>query len=296
MIRARSHSSRVVTLVSVLLATTIARRSFAQQGLLAAGVGSVGNWDTEIELANPFDEPMIVLLSQFPFEDFNTGCDFGCNVRTIGLPPHGSQHLKVDDSIVNPENNPGFDALEAGRLFTLFFARYVGFLDPTAHAQDLPVAHAHAVNRISGAQTEIPVVSLASTLNRASPDTLVFPGVVRSDAVHCNLVLSSIDAEPLDPEHAKVDAPAFAANLKLFDAGGTLLASRDISARDCQFPVEGLKCANAFILDVAQFLGVPSLQAGSLQVSQTTGGRALWGEMPCVSSDGTVAVYWGSQP
>ena len=289
------NSCRRVFEVIVLAVLTSAGRASAQQGLLAAGVGSAGNWETEVELANPFDQPMTVLLSEFPANDFNTGCDFGCAIDAVELPAHGSKRLKVENGVVNPENDPNIAAFASGHLFTLFLARLVTYPEPNARPQDLPIAHVHAVNRISGAQTEIPVVSLASIMNRKDPGTLVFPGVVRSDAAHCNLILSSIDAELIAPtEDANVNTPGFTANLKLFDEGGALLASRDVSAAECRGPGSG--CANAFILDVAQFLGVASLPTGSLQVSQATGGRMLWGEMPCVSGDGAVVVYSGSHP
>jgi hypothetical protein len=281
-----STASAVLLAGAVLAVASPAR---AQQGLLAAGVGSAAGWETVDDLVNPYDERFFALLSEFPSIAFNTGCDFGCPTVPVDLPPNGSRRIPISGGVLNPENNVEIAKLAEGRLFTLFISRYVPLPNPDPHPERLPVAHVYAINGATGETTEIPVVRIDAAVGRPSPSTLVFPGVVRSDEAHCNLILSSFRARPNGPIQGDVETVSFAATVTLLDSEGTVRASRRVFGRDCIF--EGKFCANVVIHDVAAFLGVDRLDAGSVRVVQTSG-EVLWGQMPCVA-DGKTVVSTG---
>jgi hypothetical protein len=296
--KGKSMKTRFRTLffagLAVLSTTAIgfgASQANFPQGLLAAGVGSAGNWDSEVELANPYAESMIVFLSEFPSNDFNTGCDFGCNMLAVGLPAHGSRQLKIDGGIINPENEPGVAAFASGHIFTLFISRYVTSTD--FHPERLPIAHVHAINRVTGRQSEVPVITIAAAAARPVPSTLVFPGVVRSENAHCNLILSTVSATTDDLGFGNVETVGLSGTLSLNDADGNLLASRSVPVGACLFP--GKFCANTFIVDVTSFLGIGAIESGSISVTQN-GAGVLWGEMPCITPSGEVVVHTGYNP
>jgi hypothetical protein len=286
--QAKPSTAGAVLLAAAVLAVT--PPAHAQQGLLAAGVGSAAGWETVVDLANPYDERLLVLLSNSPFNDFNTGCDFGCAIMAVELPPNGSRRFPIVGGVVNPENDERITKLAEGRLFTLFISRYVTLPDPDPHPERLPVAHVYAVNGATGETTEIPVVRIDSAAGRPSPTTLVFPGAVRNDAAHCNLILSSFRARPIDSFQGDVATVSFAATVTLFDSEGAVRASRRVFGRDCLDGSDQF-CANVVIHDVAAFLGVDRLDTGSVRVTQTSG-AVLWGQMPCVA-DGKTVVSTG---
>jgi hypothetical protein len=268
----------IVTL-AVLSATIV----YGQTGYLVPGVGTLGDWDTYVELANPFDQPIIVALSEFAANAVG-GCDFACNVQPVGLPPHGNQRITIENGVVNPDNDPRVTALAPNHVFTLFIASLPDTPDL------LPVAHVHAVNRVSGDNTEFPIMSFAASMNRPQPTRLTFPGASHTDNEHCNLILTSIrsDLTPI----------TFSATLQLQDSGGTLLATKTVSAAstDCLAPDQAVICANTFLHDVVTAMGVSTIENGVLDVTQTTGGAAIWGHLDCVQQNGSVITYTGANP
>jgi len=277
-------------LAFVLIGFLAASSARGQNALVAAGVGSLGLWDTQVELANPFDDPMVVVISEFAFNGIG-GCDFGCNTTSVTLPPHGGQTLSIPNGVINPDSTPPIAALAPGHLFTLFIASCASCLgSPTL----LPVAHVHAVNRATNAQTEFPVLTMPAILSRSQPTQLTFPGISKSDGEHCNLVLTSINTD--------FSVSAITATVTLRDPSGKILGSTTVSnqSSDCLFlqeaPYLSRGCANLFIPDVGGQLGGVSLSNGVLDVTQDAGGAALWGQLYCVNSSGSVTTYSGFNP
>ena len=263
------------------------RVAMGQFAAVAAGIGSSGEWQTSIEVANPGDSPISVLVSEFAGQDIFFGCDFGCNVMGVDVPPHGTAEIPVTGGIINPENNPYISAIPSGHLFTLFLSPVTSYPPPTP--APVLVARVRAINPVTGAQAEYPVVSLDTLMHRANPSELTFPGVQGGRSGHCNLILTSIDARTHDvrPLNAQLD---------LYASQGNLIGSEKIDASEC---VAGLNfgCANMFVVDVARRLGAGDLAGGQLHVHQISGGDVIWGELACTSpGDGHFSVVPGAQP
>lgn len=270
-------------LIGTLAALILATIAHGQSGYLVPGVGTLGDWDTYVDLANPFDQPIIVKLSEFAANAVG-GCDFGCNVQTVGLAPHGSQRLKIENGAVNPDNDPRVTALAPNHVFTLFIAAFIDTPDL------LPVAHVHAVNRVTGNNTEFPVLSFTAALNRPQPTQLTFPGASHTDNEHCNLILTSI--------YSDLSPVPFTASVQLHDSSGTLLATTTIppAPAGCLVPSQAVFCANTVVHDVVMAMGVTTLDNGVLDVTQTSGGATLWGHLDCVQQNGSVVTYTGANP
>ncbi len=281
---------KIRVLALLLVGFLVVSQVRAQNALVAAGVGSLGLWDSQIELANPFDLPITVVISEFAFNAIG-GCDFGCNTTSATLPPHGSQTLTIPSDGINPDGTPPIAALGPGHVFTLFIASCAAC--PGSPTQ-LPVAHVHAVNRGTNAQTEFPVLSVPTILSRPQPTHLTFPGISKNDEAHCNLVLTSIDTD--------FSTISLTATVTLRDSSGQVLGSTNVSNRssDCLLPLNAPSlskgCANLFIPDIGGQLGGVSLSNGVLDVTQDAGGAALWGQLYCVNSSGSVSTYSGFNP
>ncbi len=282
----RKNSLLALLSIGFLVATS----ARAQNALVAAGVGSLGLWDSQVELANPFDEPMVVVISEFAFNAIG-GCDFGCNTTSVTLPPHGSQTLSIPNGVINPDNIAQIAALAQDHVFTLFIASCASCAGSPAL---LPVVHVHAVNRASNAQTEFPALSVPAILSRSRPTQLTFPGISKNEGEHCNLVLTSINSN--------FSVTNLTATVKLRNPAGQVLGSTTVStlSGDCLFtesaPFLSEGCANLFVPDIGGQLGGVSLSDGVLDVTQDAGGAALWGQLYCVNSSGAVSTYSGFNP
>ncbi len=281
---------KIRVLVLLLAGFMVTAQVRAQSALVAAGVGSLGLWDSQVELANPFDQPIVVVVSEFASNSIG-GCDFGCNTESVTLPAHGSQMLSIQNGVINPDNSTPIAALAPGHVFTLFIASCASC--PGSPAL-LPVAHVHAVNHASGAQTEFPVLSLPAILSRSQPTQLTFPGISKNDEEHCNLVLTSINTD--------FSVTNLTATVTLRDPTGQALGSTTVStpSSDCLLPENApflsKGCTNLFIPDVGGQLGGVSLSNGVLDVTEDAGGAALWGQLYCVNSSGSVSTYSGFNP
>jgi hypothetical protein len=253
--------------------------------LIAAGVGSAGDWQTSIEVANPADSAIEVGVSEFS-STCPLGGDFGCNVVVVLVPAHGTVQIPVTGGIINTDDNPHVKALGPGHLFTVYLAASDGIhpFGPTPL-----VARIRAINQTTGGETEYPVTSLETLFHRANPTELAFPGVQGGGVEHCNLILTSFRA--LDDGVVPITA-----QLDLYSSEGNLLGSKTVVASDCAFS-DGGGCANMFLVDVAHQLGAGTVTGGQLHVRQISGGDAIWGELACSSArDGHFSVVPGAHP
>jgi hypothetical protein len=216
----------------------------AAETVVIVGVGTVGPWDTAIDLVNTGDATMRAQISP-DFSDFASGLPGGAVVADAQIPAHGSARVMASEIPARVE----------GRLYTVFVS---------SDSEELPIVKARELGP-DGIGADLPILKL-STLIGASPPVLTFPDVTRSTATRTAIVVGAITGQNggLTPLTVLVE---------LFDAEGGLVSSGsfDNSGTDPQF-------ANIFLPDVLPLLGVETIESGVLRVTKIEGHGALWGE------------------
>src|SRR5450759_1658240 len=218
--------------------------------IAVVGAGTAGYWITEIEMANPTDQPLVVQLSATAA--FIDACPSSsvCPYQSF-IPANGT--LSVLDSWITgaPQN----------ALHTI----YIVSGDPAV----VPVVRARARNTLNPQlTTELPAVRL-DTLANLGGTTLNFPSAIRSSDTHVNLVIAAIVPDG--------GGPAFTARVEAYSSDGTLLGGMNVSN-----DTGGAYSPNIFLVDVLAQLGVTDLADGQIKVTKLSGDGALWGGMAVV--------------
>src|SRR5687767_8911216 len=139
--------------------------------LVAPGIGTVGVWDTEFELSNPYPFQIFFQIGGDPV--VQRGCPGPCNFQTFRLPPKASMKLRQAD--IFPTDH-----------------LYVLWVLPLDGGDTLPTVRARVFNTTVPAQSvEVPVTR-GSTISRAEIGVLGFPSATRTNTAHSNLVLTSL--------------------------------------------------------------------------------------------------------
>jgi hypothetical protein len=226
--------------------TLICASALAQQDpgtLIIAGGGFAGPWDTEIELANTQPGPVegTIGIVGLPL---GAPCPPACTETGFLLPPNGMVRLSASSFLGEFYEGPQMIRVT------------------TSAEAPLPVVHARIVNGDRPSQAaDLPVVR-ESTITALGVPVLLFPGAKRRSGVYSNLILET-DAPDLN-ETTEVLVEAF-------DRQGQRLAS-------ARYLVAGLQAPRATtVVDVLGKLGVASLEAGQIRVTNMANGRTLWG-------------------
>src|ERR1700674_1446540 len=111
--------------------------------IVVVGAGTVGSWDTEVELANPTAAELLVQVGANPV--FEGGCPMQCPFTSVILPPKGSAKLRAAEI---------FHTIQDG-LFTMYVRLESGVTLPTVRAR---VADAGAPSQA----VELPAVRLST--------------------------------------------------------------------------------------------------------------------------------------
>jgi len=164
------------------------------QILVAVGVGTIDQWDTEFELANPFGFPLDFQIGADP--NFQHSCPGPCNFNYFVLPPFGSIRLRQAD--IFPESG----------LYTSFV------LPGISGTGALPTLKARVIRANAPCQAvEVPVLNASTVRDLSTAVSLAFPAVTRTATAHTNLIIDNFSpAEPL------------AVNIDLYDPAGERLA------------------------------------------------------------------------
>jgi len=236
-------------------------------GVVAAG--SVGDWGTVVELANPTDSE---LTGRYFFGDFDCIDPSGllCRTALYDVLPKHTLEVAFD--------GPTFAGLKMLELT----------LVPTGPAL-LPTVRAFARNRSTGSVNEILASSIGAIRNRQDPLVLAFPGLPIEPRSHVNVALLSI---------ANVDqafgprSVGFTAKIELLNAQGDLIGETTVSGCGGH----GL-CGDVFLGDVAAAIGLGNVMtSATLRVTQLSGGDAIWGQAVVVNSEGFVTTVPGFNP
>ena len=246
--------------VLAVLAMSFVPAALRGDSLIITGGGSVGLWDTEIDMANAVGDPIAVSLSirGLPLA---VPCPPNCTRKVYPLPGNGTLRIVASDFIGSLYPGPQMIRLE------------------TDAGVPAPVVHARFVNRLSAVQfAELPVVR-ESTLQALDPAVLTFPGASRIDGTYSNLILESIgDASTTTEVLAEV-----------FDSQGQLLGSG-------HFTVTGESTLQATtIVDVVGMLKVSVLDGGQVRITKLSGDGVLWGLLSTIGG-GLVTVNFGANP
>lgn len=244
---------RLATILAGLLLGALPLRA---ESLVVVGAGQSGTWDTEFSFANGTSDPITVqeyLTASPPFP-----CISPCNVAYVTVPANGTATVWMSSLIGGP-------------LRTLYFTPLGG--------DALPTMRARVVNRYAAPDeaVELPVLRLQTALDM-NASVFVFPSVKRSDAIHSNLAIGSVNGYVDFPVSIMVEA---------FGSDGTRLGSGTFSSGTAN---------NIFLIDVLHQLGVDSLDDGQIRVTKVSGDGVLWGELAVLDTAGHVQISLGRNP
>lgn len=235
--------------------------------LVIFGAGRVGDWTTEIELANPTDQEQSGTVATVTTPDQIEGCPGSCIYHPYQLPPNGTTTIDLAPGTGTPE----------------FVGAY--YVIPNAGGV-VPVAAARALR--SGIPSHsLPVYQLGTLLQSFAPNPFgesgpqVLLGARRSSTVQSNLLLSVLQPP------GTVDHTGVSLRVDLLDGSGTTVGSQPY---DLEFGESRL------IVDVAHALGVDALDPGQVRVTQTAGSNIVRGTLATRLDGGAVTVTTGLLP
>jgi hypothetical protein len=251
----------VLFFIGALIAPPLVAQS-EPRGLVIAGAGFGGAWDTEIEFANtqPVPVPVSIFILGLPL---GAPCPPNCTSTGATLPPNGTVRLLASDFIGESYLGPQMVRVT------------------TEQEAALPVVRARVFNRERPSQSAELPVNRDSTLQSLDPAVLVFPGVHRSAGLYSNLILELVGLGSVEPTEVLVE---------VFSPEGTLLGSG-------RFFVPSETTFHALTLqDVAGRLGVARLEGGQVRVTKLSGeAGALWGVLSTMT-EGRLSVSVGANP
>jgi len=245
--------------VAVALVPTVCSAQVGPGDLVVIGAGWVGDWDTEIELADsPLAGGAQGSISKFvvtvqPCTDCGTSFD---------IPENGAARYLASDIL-----GDSFEGPQLLRVLT-----FAGGAPPITRARifrrSLPCQSA-----------DLPVLR-ESTLRAADTGVLVFPGVRRDSDTRTNLILETV-GNPIENADVTIEA---------FDAGGALLGSMAATV-----PAEAAFHALTLV-DVVALLGGDQVDGGRLVVTRTSGDAVVWGVLATYARDGALTMSGGLNP
>jgi hypothetical protein len=243
---------------AVALVPGVSSAQSGQSDLVMIGAGWVGDWDTEIELADsPLAGGAQGSISKFvvtvqPCTDCGTSFD---------IPENGAARYLASDIL-----GDSFEGPQLLRVLT-----FAGGAPPITRARifrrSLPCQSA-----------DLPVLR-ESTLRAADTGALVFPGLRRDAATRSNLILQIVGTE------SSADV-----TIEAFDAGGALLGSTTATV-----PAEAAFHALTLV-DVVALLGGDQVEGGRLVVTRTSGSAVVWGVLATYAQDGALTMSGGLNP
>jgi virginiamycin B lyase len=226
------------------------------------GAGTSGHWETQIEVANVATREASILAGVYSrFSCVSLGIPIpGAG---IGLAPNGSGKMLLNTSVISG-------------LRTFYVRNTVEGV--------LPLVRARIYNRDSSNQSaDLPAIRL-STLTKLNPETLSFPGAVRSASARTNLLIAELSIERLLLDSP---VPAVRTRVDVLGSDGVLLASGE-------FDVTSGTCL--YLVDIIGRLGVTSLQDGQIRVTKLGNQGLLWGYSARIDSEGAVSIFSGLNP
>jgi hypothetical protein len=252
-----------LTLVSMAFsAALLPAAAIAQvppENLVVIGAGFVGDWDTEIEVA---DSAMAIgtdgsiqkfVVTVQPCIDCGT---------SFALPANGAASFFASDIL-----GQSFEGSQVLRV-------------STSTGRPLPIARARVLRRSLPCQSaDLPVLR-ESTLRAADVGVLVFPGLRRDSDTRTNLILQTV-GNPLDAAEVTIEA---------FDAQGSPLGSATATV-----PSEAAFQALTLV-DVVALLGGDAIDGGRLVVTRTSGSAVVWGVLATYAQDGALTMSGGLNP
>jgi len=251
----------IATLLTAAAAGLLPAVCFAQAGpgdLVVIGAGFVGDWDTEIELADstaPGGTDGAIskfVVTVQPCADCGT---------TFSLPENGSGRWLASEIL-----GTSFEGPQLIRVSTF-------------NADPLPVARARIFRRSLPCQSaDLPVLR-ESTLRASDTGELVFPGLRRDAATRSNLILQIVGTEN--------NAPV---TIEAFDAQGASLGQTTAVV-----PSEAGFHALTLV-DVVALLGGDQVEGGRLVVRRTSGDAVVWGVLATYAQDGALTMSGGLNP
>ena len=250
---------RVVAIAAAALVPAVCSAQVDPGNLVVIGAGFVGDWDTEIELA---DSPLPggTQGSITKFVVTVQPC-VGCGT-TFSLPENGAGRWLASEVLES--------ALAGPQVLRV----------ATDTEQPLPIARARVFRRSLPCQSaDLPVLH-ESTLRAADTGVLVFPGVRRASDTRTNLILQTV-GDPMDNADVTIEA---------FGADGALLGSTTATVpSEAAFPALTL-------VDVVALLGGDEVDGGRLVVTRTSGSAVVWGVLATYSQDGALTMSGGLNP
>lgn len=266
------------------LGLTLVALLFTPLGALCAdsavilGGGHVGSWFTAGSVANPNTSSFNLVAAGFPLT-FVGPCPDPCPLRTIALPPLGSNTLEGDVARL------GFSS-----IMTIYLTQEIPPTPMRVIAREapehiretpavFPIIRPRLVDSFNPTRSvDIPVV-LISQLISANLSVLNFSGATRDGPAHSNFVLGNImrnDSQPAE------DLPL---SLELFDSAGNRVGSASLTLGYGE---------TALIGDIVSALGVTHVPVGMLRVTRTGGGALMWGILYSVDANGAVTASVGT--
>lgn len=226
------------------------------------GAGTSGRWETQVEVANVATGEASVFAGVYSrFSCVSLGIQIPA--AGIGLAQNGSGKMLLDTSVISG-------------LRTFYVRNTVEGV--------LPLVRARIYNRDSRSQsTDLPAIRL-STLTKLNPETLSFPGAVRSASARTNLLIAELSVERLLLDSP---VPAVRTRVDVLGSDGVLLASGE-------FDVTSGTCL--YLVDIIGRLGVTSLQDGQIRVTKLGNQGLLWGYSARIDSDGALSTFSGLNP
>jgi hypothetical protein len=256
----RCLATLLAIVVAVLLLPAVCAAQAGPGSLVIIGAGWVGDWDTEIELADA------------PAAGGTTG---SIEKFVITLQPCA----QCGTSFAIPEN--GAVRFLASEILGDNFSDPQLLRVTTNGDAPLPITRARVFRRSLPCQSaDLPVLR-ESTLRSAYTGVLVFPGLHRDPATHSNLILQGV-GDPILPVDVRIDA---------FAPDGTLIGSTTAT-----IPPEAASPALTFV-DVVALLGGDQVEGGSLVVTSLRDPNALvWGVLATYAADGALTMTGGLNP
>ena len=220
------------------------------------GPGAPALWDTEIQVSNPEDYGVGVVLSE---TDFPGPCQRAfCGQISLYPPPHGTATQFISGIL------RGSAGLES------WFASPVGL--------DIPTVQARVMNRENPLlSVQLPVVRY-STIASLDPAVLSFAGAEKSSAgARSNLFLTNL----LPSERSMT------ALVEVFSPTGELLGSQTVALEFRR---------TIFLTDIVGRFGVVELRNGQVRVRKVDGAGLLWGLLATIREDGGLTATLGANP
>lgn len=224
--------------------------------------GQAGVWVSQIEAANPSSADFIIEANGRPLYSGDV-CPGLCPFAQIGLPARGSGSF------------PDYKIWLASdrQLTTLYVIR--------PDEGPLPSVRARLINSMLPSQSvDVPAVRL-STLLAANPAALAFPGATQLGSARSTLVVTNL------ARIGQSQGSGIALRLEVFSERGQSLGSGTLSLDYGQTVILG---------NVVATLGVPSLEAGQIRVSKTSGDGVFWGVLYTIDANGAMSATVGRNP